>query len=151
MKRIVLLIALGLIMAGLVLILTNNGSSQPEVWFQPSAAYDHPVNGRSFRFDLTNRSSSLVEVEVIRTEPKTLSGWQVITNISSPELHRFGPEAAADVPLPVGPQTWRAVLRYRKMPGRIENSAKGIAFRTGLISAYTPAPWTTNFSPQITQ
>ncbi len=92
-------------MAVLMLMFTSAPSPRLEVWFQPVAAYDHPINGRSFRFDLTNQSSSLVEVEIIRTETKTIYGWQVITNISSPELHRFGPEAPAGVPPPVVPQT----------------------------------------------
>jgi hypothetical protein len=140
MKRLTLPIMLGLMgMAVLILMLTSAGSPQLEVCFLPNAAYDHPINGRSFRFDLTNNSPGLVEVEVIRTETKTTNGWQVITNFLSPELHRFGPETAADVPLPVGPQTWRAVLRYRKMPTRIMG--------TGYLSGSRA----TNFSKEIIQ
>ena len=154
MKRLSLVVALGLVlMTAIVVILPSAPPKMPEVSFQPVAAYDHPINGRSFRFNLTNLSSSFVEAEIIGTERKITNGWQVITNISSPELFRLDPDVSpmADVPLPVGSQTWRAVLRYRKFAGHVENSVKKVAHSARLISSYTPAPWTTNFSAEIQQ
>jgi hypothetical protein len=138
-KRLALALTLGLmLMAILMMVFTSINSPRLEVWFRPVSAYDHSINGRSFRFDLTNVSSGLVEVEILRAEARTTNGWQVISNISSPELLRFEREVAADVPLPVGSWTWRAVLRYRKMPSRIT----GTGYRSG--------SWTTNFSKEIT-
>src|SRR5688572_5914484 len=108
MKRLALALAVGLMGVGILMVVFKIiNTPRLDVLFQPSAAYNHPINGLSFRFDLTNQSSSLVEVEVLRTETRTTNGWQILTNFSDPELLRFGAEAPADVPLPVGPQTWR--------------------------------------------